>query len=629
MPRGRLTSRRSLDRIDGRSILSAAGRLLKKAPITSLDRVPGHLLGVRGAPDPPGTAGLLASIADHRSRRDRERSLARDVTRMRAFHRISLLASASGTAAEIGGRILSEFARAMDLRRAEIWILGKNRRTLRPLASHGRVAASAGGDVELKRCRLARLLMRRRQALLRADAGGGAGRGPIAWGRMTTLLGLPLRDRRGPIGFLFADRGGPPFEMGARDLDLATALAGLIGEMLKSVVGREIEAKRRGELLLLNRAGRLISEEERLPVLLPRLARTVRQATRARGAVIALLDDHAREFVVAGIAGPGGRRYMGYRFPARPHRSALSPRVLQSGAAVRVDDLGRLPEVCAYWPEARSVLVLPMRSRGRTLGTLRLESLRRAAFDDEGLGAFSILAEQIGHAVRRARVIEALNRKQADLRAVSESLERRLEEERGRIARELHDELAQSMTAAKINLDLLGDRSLGASPEVRRAIQETGAVIRRAIDDSRRIAMDLRPVMLDELGLVPALRWYADHFARRTGIPVEIQANGVGGTGRSEIKTLLFRFVQEALTNVVRHARARQVRIGLTGVDGTIKAVVLDDGVGMKENGDRPQGLGLLGMRERIERAGGRLTITSRPGRGTRLEVRLPQRATA
>ena len=135
--------------------------------------------------------------------------------------------------------------------------------------------------------------------------------------------------------------------------------------------------------------------------------------------------------------------------------------------------------------------------------------------------------------------------------------------------------------------------------------------------------------MLDELGLVPALRWYAGSLARRTGIPVEIQANGVGGPARGEFKTLLFRFFQEALTNVVRHARARRVRIGLTGVNGTIKAVVLDDGIGMKQNGERPEGLGLLGMRERIERAGGRLTITSRPGRGTRLEVRLPHRATS
>src|SRR5207249_281605 len=124
--------------------------------------------------------------------------------------------------------------------------------------------------LEMKRCRFARVLMRRRQVLLRTDAG--AGRGQIAWDRLTTLFGAPLRNQHGPIGFLFADRGGRPFEMGARDLELAKSLSSLIGEVLNCALSREVEAKRRSELLILNKAGRAISEEERLSVLLPRLA---------------------------------------------------------------------------------------------------------------------------------------------------------------------------------------------------------------------------------------------------------------------------------------------------------------------------------------------------------------------
>jgi len=608
-----------------------ADSLLKKQTVTRFEIGAGDLRGGRKAPLPRSPASVLSSIADHRSKRDLERSLARDLSRMRAFYTISLLASSEAKPEEIGARILNEFARTMEFRRAEIWLLGKDRR-LRRLAWHGRVPGRlAPGGVPLRRCAFGRVLMRRRQGLQYADAGGGPGRRRchLGWDGLTTLFGAGLRDQNGPIGFLFADRGGRAFQMAARDLELATALAGLIGEVLKSSLNRETEARRRSDLLLLNKAGRAISSEERLSILLPRLTRMVRRASGVHGAVIALLDDSSLEFVVAGIARPGVSRYMGYRFPSRPHRSALSARVLRSGAAVRIDDLGRFPDVCAYWPEARSALVIPMRNKGRILGTFRLESLRPSAFNDDDLSYFSILAEQIGHAVRRARVIEDLNHKQIDLRAVSESLERRLEEERRRIARELHDELAQSMTAAKINLGLLGDLSREAAPEVRRAIRETEAVIVRTIDETQRISMDLRPVMLDELGLVPALRWYANNFARRTGIPVDIQADGSGGPARSEFKTLLFRFFQEALTNVVRHARAQQVRIGLTGMNGTLKAVVVDDGIGMKQNGDRPHGLGLLGMRERIERAGGRLTIISRPGRGTRLEVMLPQRAAA
>ena len=622
------------------SLLFTADSLLKQQTAANLEsdtgggqgRPVGPRPGTRKrAPVPLALLNVLPPISHHRSKRDLERSLARDLTRMRAFYKISLLASAEGKPEEIGARILREFTRTMEFRRAEIWLLGKDRRRMRRLARRGKAAGGAAESVPLRRFPLGRVLMRRKQGVLYVEAGGGTARrrSHLGWRGHTTLFGAALRDQNGPIGFLFADRGGPAFEMPARDLELATALTGLIGEVLKSALNHEVEAKRRLDLLLLNKAGRTISSEERLSILLPRLSRMVRQSTKARGVVIALLDEQSREFVVAGIAGPGGQRYMGYRFPARLHRSALSPRVLQSGTALRIDDLHRLPEICSYWPEARSALVIPMRSRGRIVGTFRLESLRASAFDDEDLSYFSILAEQIGHAVRRARVIEDLSKKQEDLRAVSESLEKRLEEDRRRIARELHDELAQSMTAAKINLGLLSDLTRGTSPTVRRAIRETEAVILRTIDDTRRISMDLRPVMLDELGLVPALRWYANNFARRTGIPVVIQADGVGGPARSEFKTLLFRFFQEALTNVARHARARQVRIGLTGMNGMVRAVVLDDGIGIKQNGDRPQGLGLLGMRERIERAGGRLTIISRPGHGTRLEVKLPLRAAA
>jgi signal transduction histidine kinase len=353
----------------------------------------------------------------------------------------------------------------------------------------------------------------------------------------------------------------------------------------------------------------------------------VREASKVLGVVVALYDERASVFEVAAIAGPLGKYNSGFRFPARPQRSCLSPRVLRSGRLLRLDDLRKTPEVRIYWPEARSTLVIPIRSKGKIHGTLRLEDVETQAFDEEDIRLYSTLADQIGHAVRRGRVIETLDRKQSDLRAVSESLEKRLEEDRRRIARELHDEVGQAMTAARINLGLLSTLTHDAGPEVRRAIRETEAVVLRTIEDTRRIAMDLRPSMLDDLGLVPALRWYADTFARRTGVGVEVQANSGGGPAQKDVNTLLFRFFQEALTNVARHARARHVRIGLSGVDGMLRAVVNDDGIGMKQDGPPHQGLGLLGMRERIERAGGALRIRSRPGRGTRLMAEIPVRA--
>ena len=551
----------------------------------------------------------------------------RHLKQMRAFYRLSLLGSAQGRPPEIASRALREFCRTLGLRRAEIWLLDR-RKHLRRLSSYGRVPITLdAAEVPLKTCPFGRSLVRRRQAVLHAGARRGARHRRIChvgWFGQTSLFGAPLRGPDGPIGLLYADRGGRPFEMSATDLEVATALAGLITEVVKGTMAREAEARRRSGLLLLNQLGRAVSLEESLPILLPRLARIVREGFKVLGAVVSLYDERAFEFEVAALAGPPVKYGVGFRFSARPHRTCLSPRVLRSGRPLHLDDLRKMPDVCMYWPEARSALVLPIRSKGKILGTIRLEDAETQAFDEEDIGLCTTLADQVGHAIRRARVIAALGQKQADLRAVSESLEKSIEEDRRRIARELHDELAQSMTAAKINLGLLRTLTRGAAPEVRRAILETEAVVRSTIEDTRRIAMDLRPSMLDELGLVPALRWYADTFARRTGVRIEVQANNGGGPAHKDVNTLLFRFFQEALTNVARHARARHVRIGLSGINGSLRAVVVDDGVGIKPGTPGYRGLGLIGMRERIERAGGSLRIRSRPDRGTRLVADVP-----
>ena len=259
------------------------------------------------------------------------------------------------------------------------------------------------------------------------------------------------------------------------------------------------------------------------------------------------------------------------------------------------------------------------------MGALRLESERPFAFDQEDQTVLANVGEQVGHAVRRERLLDDLRRRQRDVEAVSASLERMLEEDRRRIARELHDELAQSMTAAKINLALLRQLLPDAQPEARRAIRETERIVNGTIADIRRISMDLRPALLDDLGLVPALKWLADTFSRRTGIRVLVETDDAATPIDVEVKTLLYRFVQEALTNVFRHARARAVQVQLSTKGRGLRAIVHDDGTGIRRKGGRKQpGLGLLGMRERIERVGGTLTIHSRAGAGTSLVAEVP-----
>lgn len=217
-----------------------------------------------------------------------------------------------------------------------------------------------------------------------------------------------------------------------------------------------------------------------------------------------------------------------------------------------------------------------------------------------------------------------------ELRASREALrellaydEGRLEEERKRIAREVHDELGQMLTALRLDVTLLGvgapqDPALQARAQRMRAqIDETIAVV-------RHVATNLRPAVLD-LGLVPALDWLAEDFHLRWDLPCTLAAGPDAAALHDEvIATAVFRMVQECLTNVARHARAHSVQITLACDDRQLLVTVQDDGVGFDPDAPAGGHYGLLGMRERALKAGGALAIDSRPGAGTRITIRLP-----
>ncbi len=547
---------------------------------------------------------------------------------LKVFHRISRLASAGGGPAEIGPRVLGELCEALGLTRAEIWLMGPEPRKMRLLCTFGQRYTLSPRAATVRECPFTMTLLRHRQAIHDPDVC--RDRATLSqwapWRVVTSVFGAPLRARGRVIGTLIADRHGKRFEMSVAELDLGSVLAALTAEVIAAAIGRQEKAKRHRQMLLLNRASRLISVKDREPVLLSRLALLIRSQTGCLGVVIRLYDEKFRALRVVAAAGPGGRRLLGQLCPMRRGRGSLAPGVLSfmTDRPIVVNRAKALASGETYWPDVHSALLIPIRIRRQGIGVLRLEATRRFTFDDGDAKVITLLAEQIGHAIERARVLDALRRKQADLTAVWARQERILEEDRRRISRELHDELGQSVTAARINLGLLQDLIPGGRPDVRRVIDDTAAILERTIAEARRISMDLRPAMLDELGLLPALRWYTGIVTSRTGLRVTLRARGAEGRIRREVETLLYRFVQEALTNVVRHARARRVQIVLTGADGRMRAIVSDDGVGMRLNGSAPKGLGLLGMRERLERIGGSLRIASTPAGGTRLEVSVP-----
>jgi two-component system, NarL family, sensor histidine kinase UhpB len=219
----------------------------------------------------------------------------------------------------------------------------------------------------------------------------------------------------------------------------------------------------------------------------------------------------------------------------------------------------------------------------------------------------------------------ALQESRAQLQALSRRLVEALENDRATLARELHDEAAQSLTALKLGLGRL--RREAADPQALAArVEELMQLTDGLAEEMHRLAMNLRPASLDRSGLVPALEQYLEVFQRQTGLAVQFVAVGLEQERLApEIETTLYRVTQEALTNVARHAHAKAVGIILERVEGLMRAIMEDDGLGFDvDEALRCGRLGLLGMRERVAMLGGTLSIESAVGSGTTVFAEIP-----
>ena len=198
------------------------------------------------------------------------------------------------------------------------------------------------------------------------------------------------------------------------------------------------------------------------------------------------------------------------------------------------------------------------------------------------------------------------------------------EEEKARVARELHDELAQSLTALKMDAIWVRDHLRGVQLPVRARLDEMLDTIDQTVKATRRIAADLRPLVLDDLGLAPAIEWLLSVFSQRSSVPAKAFLSP-GLNLQEPYATAVFRIVQESLANVHKHARATRVEVSVHAVQEGVRLLVKDDGVGFSSSGPRKShSLGLLGMRERVHLLKGQIHINSERGCGTSIEVFVP-----
>jgi signal transduction histidine kinase len=224
------------------------------------------------------------------------------------------------------------------------------------------------------------------------------------------------------------------------------------------------------------------------------------------------------------------------------------------------------------------------------------------------------------------RAEERITKSRERLRNLSARLQTLLEDERTRISREIHDELGQALTALKLDLSLTRrGLAAGGHAEMSAKIHDIEQAVNRIIRTVRKIATELRPGILDELGVGAAIEWMGKDFKNRTGIRCKVTVKGVEKVSDPVLSTAIFRIVQEALTNVMRHAAASEVTVRLEKKDDTLTLEVRDNGVGIREGRIfDPHSLGIIGIRERVLLLGGEAVISGKPGEGTLVGVTIP-----
>jgi len=321
------------------------------------------------------------------------------------------------------------------------------------------------------------------------------------------------------------------------------------------------------------------------------------------------------------------------------------PRVdLRGGARLRVADVlaahdvleGRphvvgdlaversLPAVrLLYGAGYRSRLSVPLQGRERVLGILNL--LWREP-DGPSLVQLEVIKQvgaMVALALEKGRLFEEVRAGRERLEALSQRLLQVQEAERQHIARELHDEIGQALTALKLSLDTLKDVSLD---DVAARLDETRRQVNELLGRVRNLALDLRPAMLDDLGLLPALLWLFERYSAQASVQVNFEHRGLEGRFNPEIETAAYRIVQEALTNVTRHAGVREVTVRSWSDASSLSVQIVDQGVGFDAQAALAAGAtsGVAGMRERVLLLAGHFTVESTPGKGTRVSAELP-----
>jgi signal transduction histidine kinase len=398
------------------------------------------------------------------------------------------------------------------------------------------------------------------------------------------------------------------------DQEIVSLLAGQAAVAIENARLYDAATQWSAQLESLNEVGNALATETDLGRLLDLIARRLRELLDARLVAVMLpAGDHELRF--AAVAGEGGDGFLGQTMP---RSSSKSGRVLDRGRSERSDSVLDDPEVdrdVARGFGARTGLWVPLVARSEAIGLIAVHDKLGpdARFTDIDLRLAETFASRAAVAVDLSqRIARDALRRIVD----AQELERR------RLARELHDETGQALSSILLGLKRLDEKV--ESDDAREAVSRVRELVVATLHDVRRLAIELRPKVLDDFGLVPALERLTETFGAQTGIGIRFESTLAEERLPAEVETALFRIVQESLTNIVKHSRARNISIVLARKPGAVVAVIEDDGQGFDPDAVRAGGFGLEGMRERVGLLDGRLQIESVEGSGTTLIAEVP-----
>jgi two-component system, NarL family, sensor histidine kinase DevS len=429
---------------------------------------------------------------------------------------------------------------------------------------------------------------------------------------MHTFLGVPIVLRGVAYGNLYlTEKDGGDFT--GEDEDLVKLLAAQAAVAVENARLYESATAWSQQLESLNEVGAALVGELELDPLLDLVATRLRELIGARLVAIALPAGAGLRIAAADGDGAADLATVSVL-----ESDSKTGRVMERGRSERVDSLLEDPEVnqdVARRLGATTGLYVPLRARDRTIGVLIAHD--KVGRDHRFTSSDLRLAEQFA---LRASIAVDLSR-----RVARDSLRRVVagqEVERRRLARELHDETGQALTSILLGLRAVDEADDKAG--VTGAVAGLRELVVATLQDVRRLAVQLRPKALDDFGLVPALERLVQTFSESSGIRVELEARLGDERVPNDVETTAYRIVQEALTNVVKHAEATSVSILLVRRDASITVVVEDNGRGFDTHAVSSDSLGLDGMRERVELHEGRLTVETASGSGTTIRIEVP-----